>query len=219
MKYNQVLAPFLFFSIIVILLFVLLDTSTIGKLLFTFKSRDPEYFAEPASGSSIPYTTISHLKFITNQEHEETIDAALSVDDCKNSCTYEDTCIGYAFDSTKTKCKLVSDIDGYELNKETPLFLSSGLKNRPALVNPEAAPKFLQFSKKKLPMSDNGRISTNKNINRLDDCKLKCQDYNTPTEKCIAFEYDFKKRTCSLNSKVEGKMLDNTDTDSYLLIN
>lgn len=215
---------FLLLAILVVSIFMFIDTSLLSRCLWTVKTTKdvPEYFLEGKSGKNIktPYINLTAAKLVSAEDSTRRVSATKDVTQCRDSCTYDDACVGFVFNSVKDDCKLLYDISGYEPNKEGLFTVSSGIKLR-EFVDRQNDPdrKLLRFEGMELPPDDVGKLATHKFIQNVDSCKNKCLAHSDITGKCIAFEYDFVNKACTLNAQVQGKMKANASKDTYIMIN
>jgi hypothetical protein len=147
------------------------------------------------------------------------VSATDSTEQCQDSCTYDDNCVGYTQDSVRKTCDLMYDITGFTSNTENLFTKRSGIKLRDFLGENKADGKYMRFENKELPPAGGGKMAAYQFINNIDDCKTKCLESRDPMSKCMAFEYDFKAKTCTINSKIDGKLGAKASKDTYAIIN
>lgn len=226
---------------IVVLAFVIVDTTVLGRMMHSFKDpEDREYFAnasEAAGGGATggkasagsaktttddnkpPYTHLTSAVMVAPEEATKRVSVTKDSSQCKDSCTYDDKCVAYTFDGLKEKCSLLYDITGYVRNKDGLFTMSGGIKHRPFIGEHQSDRKYMRFEGMELPPDGVGKLATHQFIKNVNACKTKCLEHSDINSKCMAFEYDFKTKACTLNGEVAGKMVPRADKDVYLLIN
>lgn len=222
MHWSTIILFFLAFVIVVI--FVFIDLSILGRFLFTFKTHEDgkEYYKNDKGTSEdakTPYINLTSSYMVTQDDKTRTVSATKDVTQCKDSCTYDDKCQAFMFDGITQNCKLMYDIQGYEINKDGLFSLSGGIKQRDFIGNAEPDRKFLRFEKTELPPDGVGKLETKQFVKSIHQCRNHCMEYQSPTTKCMAFEYNFKDKSCTLNDRVASKMPPKEDKDTYLIIN
>jgi hypothetical protein len=208
---------FMVFGILVIFVYLILDVTLLGRHLVSIKSHE-EYFE---NSESPPYINITGSVLVSPEDQVRVVTATKDTQQCRESCTYDDRCVGFVFDGLKPRCDLLYDITGFVRNKDGLYTTASGIKLRDFIGDKQPDRKYLRFEGHELPPDGQGKISTHQFVKDVHECKKKCLEKNSTSdeEKCIAFEYDFKTKACTLNNSIKGKPVSKAQTDSYVLIN
>lgn len=218
---NWVPRLLLVLGIFVLFVFILVDVNMLSRWLVSFKRHDDgkEYFAE--ARSKLPYVNMTAALPVAQEELVRKVNATKDAVQCQDSCSYDDKCQAFVFDTVKTDCKLLYEIHGYNSNSEALFTKSSGLKQRDYIAEGGASPtrKFLRLEAHELPPSGAGKLATHQFIPDVHECKNKCLAHNDPAGKCMAFEYDFNTKACTLSSSVNGKPAERSEKDTYVIIN
>lgn len=213
-----------FLALGILFAFVVTDIVVLGRNLPSTKSKDPaEYFKlntpPPANSNKPPYTHITSVVMVAPEDMVKPISVSNDPEQCKDSCTFDDQCVAYTFDKIYDKCKLLYDITGYVNNKDGLFTTSGGQKLRHFLGENNPDKKYLRFEEMELPPEGKGKLATHQFVRNVNDCKTKCLEINDARAKCIAFEYDFNNKVCTLNEEVSGKIAPNPHKDTYVMIN
>jgi hypothetical protein len=188
--------------------------------MLSLRSREDNFVNEFFVQNKTPYIYMTAVKFVPEESMTRKVSASKDVVECRDSCTYDDSCKGFLFDSVKDDCNLLYDINGYVRNKDGLFTTTSGLKLREFIDRSnEQDRKLMRFEDSELPPNGQGKLAQHQFIQSVDDCHKKCIEHNNPTGKCIAFEYDFKAKACTLNSEIAGQLNPKKNKDTYMLIN
>jgi len=201
--------------IFVVVGFLLIDVTIIGGSLLDLKHQ--EQFAEPPSKT--PYTNMTAATLVCQEDKIRSVSATNTTAQCQDSCTYDDKCVGFVFDSVKPKCQLMYDIDGFVRNRDGLFTVTSGIKLRDFIGQNQPDKKFLRYEGMEMPPGGTGKLATHQFIKSVHDCKNKCLEHNDPNGKCMAFEYDFANKACTLNKEISGKLSLKPSKDTYIIIN
>lgn len=217
-------------AIVVVLAFIFIDTAVLGRVMYSLKDPDVhDYFVQGndntkstpriADDGKPPYTNLSSVVMVAPEEAVKGVSVTKDSAQCKDSCTYDDKCVAFTFDGIKEKCSLLYDITGYVRNKDGLFTTSGGVKHRPYIGDHQPDRKYMRFESMELPPDGVGKLATHQFVKNVNACKTKCLEHSDITSKCMAFEYDFKTKTCTLNGEVAGKMTPRAEKDVYILIN
>lgn len=205
-------------AVVVVILFVMIDINVLGRWLVSFKNSE-EYFTEMDSGRT-PYISISAAIPVAAEDMAKSVSNTKDAMQCRDSCTYDEKCSMYVHDSVKTKCDLLYDVQGFKRNSDALFTTSSGMKLRDFIGENQETRKYLRFEGHALPTVSDGKLATHQFVKSVHECKNKCLEYKDNSNgKCMAFEYDFKDKSCAINSEVRGKLMVDANKDSYILIN
>ena len=228
---------FAVFAIVVILCYAVIDVNLLGRVLFSWKDKwtsdEEERFEEKkgtgvVAGTSnkdiggingVSYVNVTAAVLVGPEDKMRKVSATKNSDQCKDSCTFDDACSGFVFDGLKNDCRLLYDISGYVRNSDGLYTTKSGVKLRDYIGLKDPDRKYMRFEGMELPPDGKGKIATHQFVPNVDACKMKCLDNQQAQQKCIAFEYDFKNKACTLNSEVQGKLGTKEQKDVYVLIN
>lgn len=199
----------------VIVGFLLTDITVFGRVLVPL--NESEHYVEPSSKT--PYTNMTAATLVCQEDKIRSVSSTNNSSQCQDSCTYDDRCIGFVFDSVKPKCNLMYDIDGFVRNRDGLFTVTSGIKLRDFIGQNQPDKKYLRYEGKELPPDGTGKLATHQFVKSIHDCKNKCLEHNDPNGKCLAFEYDFYNKSCTLNREISGKLGLKPSKDTYVIIN
>lgn len=198
-------------ALLVVFAFVAIDVSVLNRLLISFKNT-PEHF--DAFDSRTPYTRLSATTPLAKEPRR--VEAQQSKEECEEKCTLDDGCRAFVYDGVKSECQLLYNISGFA-RSDAMYTTASGIKQRDSITDTNG--KYLRFEGRQLPASNAGKISEHQMVKSVHECKSKCEEKSVGGSKCIAFEYDFDDKACTLNSVVNGELQLERSKDVYVVVN
>ena len=213
-----ILSIFIVFAATIVISYAFIDVNILGRVLKSYK--DSENYETFADAPSIPFVNMTSAVLVAPEEQTRRVSSTSNSTQCQDSCSYDDNCKGYVFEGINKRCDLLYDITGYVRNKDGLYTTKSGIKLRDYIGERQPDRKYYRLENRELPPDGNGKLVTHQFIKNVNDCKTKCLENNGDGDnKCMAFEYDFKNKSCTLNKQVSGPLPINQNKDAYILIN